>query len=203
MDYEQFLQFVKSRRSVRKFTNRRVTREQIEHLIETACWAPSNHNRQGWKFIIFDDVSVIKSLAAEARRIVGNSVAEGPGLSRQSADELVHFAGSFENAPVLILVLHKKSPAIGKQLLSRATGPLASGEAISAAMACQNLLLAAHAMGLGACIMTAPLLAGSVWNSIKDLPLGFEPTCLITVGYTDEIPPAPHRKKLEHVLEYR
>lgn len=203
MDYEKFLQFAKSRRSVRKFANRRVTREQIEQLIDAACWAPSNHNRQGWKFIIFDDSSVIKSLAAEARKIVSESVVEAPGLGRQSADELVHLAGGFEQASVLILVMHKKSPSIGKSILSRATGPLASGEAISAAMACQNLLLAAHAMGLGACMMTAPLLAGSMWNSIKDLPLGFEPTCLIAAGYQDEIPPVPRRKKLEHVLEYR
>jgi nitroreductase len=70
-------------------------------------------------------------------------------------------------------------------------------------MACQNLLLAAHAMGLGACVMTAPLLAGTVWNSMKDLPLGFEPTCLITVGYSAEVPVAPRRKELNHVIEYR
>lgn len=203
MDYEQFLRFVKSRRSVRKFTNRRVTREQIERLIEAACWAPSNHNRQGWKFIVFENPAIIRRMATEARRIVSRSVAEAGMLSAQAADEMVHFAGGFEKAPVLILIMHKKSPAIGKSLLSGATGPLASGEAISAAMACQNLLLAAYAMGLGACVMTAPLLAGSMWNSINDLPLGFEPTCLIAAGYPDEVPPAPRRKKLEHVLEYR
>jgi len=203
MDYEQFLQFVKSRRSVRKFTNRQITPEQIEHLIEAACWAPSNHNRQGWKFIVFSNSRTIQTLADDARKIVSESVAGAPGLGRQSADKLIHFAGGFEKTPVLILAMHKKSPAVGKSLLSGATSPLVSGEAISTAMACQNLLLAAHAMGLGACIMTAPLLAGSLWNSIKDLPWGFEPTCLITIGYPDEIPPAPHRKKLQHVLEYR
>ncbi len=203
MDYEQFLQFVKSRRSVRKYSNRRVTREQIERLIDAACWAPSNHNRQGWKFIVFENPATIQRLAAEAREVVSRSIAEADTLNAQAADELVSFAGGFEKAPVLILIMHKKSPAIGKPLLSRATGPLASGEAVSAAMACQNLLLAAHSMGLGACVMTAPLLAGSMWNSIKDLPLGFEPTCLITVGHPDEIPPVPRRKKLEHILEYR
>jgi nitroreductase len=203
MDYEQFLQFVKSRRSVRKFTNRRVTREQIERLIEAACWAPSNHNRQGWKFIVYENPATIQRMAIETRGLVSGSIAETGMLNVQAADELVCFAGGFEKAPVLILIMHKKSPAIGKPLLSRATGSLASGEALSAAMACQNLLLAVHSMGLGACVMTAPLLAGSMWNSIKDLPLGFEPTCLITVGYPDEIPPTPRRKKLEHVLEYR
>ena len=203
MDYEQFLQFVKSRRSVRKFSSRRVTRDQIERMIKAACWAPSNHNRQGWKFIVFENPATIQKLAAETRKVVSQSITEAGGLNPQAADELIHFAGGFEKAPVLILAMHKKSPAVGKPVLSRATGPLASGEAISAAMACQNLLLAAYAMGLGACVMTAPLLAGSMWNSMEGLPLGFEPTCLIAVGYPDEIPETPRRKKLEHVLEYR
>lgn len=203
MDYEKFFEFVKSRRSVRKFTDRQVKREQIERLIEAACWAPSNHNRQGWKFIVFENRGTIQTLAAEARRIVSGAVADSSRLNQQAAEELVRFAGGFDSAPVLILAMHKKSPAVGRSLLSGATSGLASGEAISTAMACQNLILAAHAMGLGACIMTAPLLAGRLWKSIDDLPLGFEPTCLIAIGYPDEVPQAPYRKKLEHVLEYR
>jgi nitroreductase len=51
--------------------------------------------------------------------------------------------------------------------------------------------------------MTAPLLAGDVWRSLADLPAGFEPTCLVAVGYPAESPEAPPRKALEHVLEYR
>lgn len=124
-------------------------------------------------------------------------------LTTDQADELVHLAGAFDQSPIVILALHKKSPAVGRSLLAWATSELASGEALSAAMAVQNLLLAAHVMGLGTCVMTAPLLAGSVWKSLQDLPVGFELTCLITVGYPASVPSAPRRKKLEHILEYR
>ena len=92
---------------------------------------------------------------------------------------------------------------MGRSLLPSATSELASGEALSTAMAVQNLLLAAHAMGLGTCVMTAPLLAGDVWKSLCDFPIGFEPTCLVAVGYPAETPAAPRRKNLEHILEYR
>ena len=203
MDYDVFLAFARSRRSIRRYADNRVPRSQIDRLIEAACWAPSNHNRQGWKFMVFDDPQEIRRLAEEVRDFVKRSVSNSPRLAPGQAEEVVHYAGGFDQAPVVILVMHKKSPSIGRSLLQTATSDLVSGEVLSAAMACQNLLLAAHAMGLGACVMTAPLLAGEVWASLKDLPLGLEPTCLVTVGHPFETPDAPRRKRLEHVMEYR
>ena len=78
-----------------------------------------------------------------------------------------------------------------------------SGEPLSAAMAVQNVLLAAHCLGLGACVLTAPLLVGEVWRELDDLPMGFEPTCVIAVGYPDQQPCPPQKKPLEQILEYR
>jgi nitroreductase len=203
MDFEPFLTFVKARRSVRKFTNQKVSREQIERLIEAACWAPSNHNRQGWKFIVFEDPQEIHTIAKQIREFLDKSLKEAHKLVAGKAEELIYYAGVFDQAPVLILAMHKKSPAVGKHIIDLATSELASGEVLGTAMACQNLILAAKAMGLGTCIMTAPLLAGTVWRSLDNLPMGFEPTCLITVGYPAETPEAPRRKKLEHIIEYR
>jgi nitroreductase len=119
------------------------------------------------------------------------------------AEEILHYAGAFDQAPVVILALHKKGLAAGRALLDSAVSPLVSGEALSTAMAVENLLLAAHALGLGSCVMTAPLLAGEVWNTLPDLPLGFEPTCLVTLGHPAEEPEPPPRKAFRHVLEYR
>ena len=82
--------------------------------------------------------------------------------------------------------------------------PLASGEALSAAMATQNMLLAARAMDLGACVFTGPLLAGDVWEQLGGLPMGFEPTCLVAVGYPADPPGvAPRKKRLGQIIEYR
>ncbi len=203
MDFESYLKFVMSRRSIRMYTNEKIRRTQIERMIEAACWAPSSHNRQGWKFIVFEGHNQILELAEETRQFVKKVLANTNRFMASQTDELIHHSGAFDQAPVVVLVMHKKSPAMGKSMLNTATSELVSGEAISAAMACQNLLLAANAMGLGTCVMTAPLLAGTVWNSLEDLPLGYEPTCLITVGYPSEIPSAPKRKKLKHVVEYR
>ena len=119
------------------------------------------------------------------------------------AKEMIFYSGAFDQAPVFILAMHKKSLALGRSIMPFAANELASGEAVSTAMACQNLLLATQSMGLGACIMTAPLFAGHIWKNLENLPLGFEPTCLITIGYPAETPNSPRRKEIENIIEYR
>jgi coenzyme F420-0:L-glutamate ligase / coenzyme F420-1:gamma-L-glutamate ligase len=203
MVLDEILRVIKSRRSVRSFTRDPVPREKVETLIEAASWAPSNHNRQGWKFIVFEDSRTIRGLAERVREFVKQSAQQAPRLAAGHQEELIRLAGEFDRAPVMILVMHKKSLSIARSILASAAHEDVSGELISAAMACQNLLLAAHAMGLGACIMTAPLLAGPVWTSLDSLPANFEPTCVIALGYPAELSNPPRRKKIEQIVEYR
>jgi len=203
MDLKELLDTLKSRRSVRAFTDRVPEEQQIATLIEAAQWAPSNHNRQGWKFLVFRNQSHIKELSRRVRETLTSSLSAANHLVADKRHELIHFATLFENAPVTILAMHKKSPAVGESLLDACGVKNISSEAISTAMAVQNMLLAAHVMGLGACVMTAPLLAGSVWQTLADLPLGFEPTCLVAVGYPAETPTPPRRKRLAQILEFR
>ncbi len=68
----------------------------------------------------------------------------------------------------------------------------------SVALACQNLLLAAHDLGLGACWMCAPLFVPAVVQSALDLPESWHPQAIITVGY-----PAEERMRTRESLESR
>jgi F420 biosynthesis protein FbiB-like protein len=56
----------------------------------------------------------------------------------------------------------------------------------SVALACQNLLLAAEAHGIGACWMCAPLFVPELVQKVLALPLDWEPQALITLGYPAE-----------------
>ncbi len=203
MDPAVLFELIRTRRSIRRFADRLPDEGQIERVVEAACWAPSNHNRQGWKFVVFRRPEMIRELAGRAREAVRAAAASSGRAVAEQAEEIVHYAGLFENAPVVILAMHKRCAAVGRQLLEHAGNPLASGEALSTAMAVQNLCLMAHALGMGTCVMTAPLLAGRVWRELPDLPAGFEPTCVVALGYPAEQPEAPRRKDLKHVIEYR
>jgi nitroreductase len=66
----------------------------------------------------------------------------------------------------------------------------------STAMAGQNLLLAAHEAGLGACWMCAPLFCPDVVRDVLNLPEDWQPQALIPLGY-----PAETREKTRHPLE--
>ena len=203
MNEEAFFDVLRSRRSVRAFTDRLPDQALLDRLIEAAQWAPSNHNRQGWKFIVFQDKLRISELSLKVRQALDERLSSANRILAARGHELLGFATLFEKAPVIILAMHKRSPAVGKALISSGGDGLISNEAISTAMGVQNLLLAAHVLGLGACVMTAPLLAREVWESIPDMPAGFEPTCLVAVGYAAEEPAPPRRKSLEHIVEYR
>jgi nitroreductase len=202
MDAQEFLDALRSRRSVRSFTDRVPGPQELAALFEAARWAPSNHNRQGWRFVVFQDRTYIRELSQRIRESLKAWLASADRRVAQQGEDLLHFATLFEKAPVIVLAMHKRSPAAGKALLQGAAGSVSS-EAISTAMAVQNLLLAAHVLGLGACVMTAPLLAGDVWEALADLPAGFAPTCLVAVGHPAEAPAAPRRKPLEQIVEYR
>jgi nitroreductase len=203
MNPDDLFALMQSRRSIRRYDDRKPDRAAIEKLIEAACLAPSNHNRQGWKFLVFEDREEIELLAESAREAVRAKVEKRSERNPAWADEILKYVGGFDSAPVVILVMHKLSPAMGRSLAIEAGGDSASSEAVSAAMAVENLLLMAHAFGLGACMMTAPLLAVEMWKSLPDLPAGFVPTCVVTLGYPAEQPPPPRKKELKQVLEYR
>jgi F420 biosynthesis protein FbiB-like protein len=66
----------------------------------------------------------------------------------------------------------------------------------SLAAALQNLLLAAHAEGLGACWFCAPAFCKETVREVLEIPDEVEPEALIAIGYPAEEPPAPPKKRL-------
>jgi nitroreductase len=204
VDYPALLEFLKTRRSVRAFEPRPLPRDLIRNLVEAARWAPSNENRQAWKFIVLEDRRLIHDLSRLAHDAVLRRMRTASGVIAEQAQAMLYHATFFAQAPCVILVMHKRPAAIASKMLQDVKNPaLVSGEILSAAMAVQNILLAANALGLGACVMTAPLAAPEAMRAIPDLPPSFEPTCLLAIGYPAEQPPPPTRKPLEHVIEYR
>jgi F420 biosynthesis protein FbiB-like protein len=184
-----FWDAVRARRSVRRYSEEPVSREAIERLLEAATWAPSAHNRQPWRFCISIDVEIRRRLvAAMAERWQADLAADGlDGAeieARTSTNRLRLTA-----APVLVLASlcmeeMDSYPDVRRRDAERIMGIQ------SVALACQNLLLAAHVEGLGACWMCAPLFAADAVRKALELPPSWEPQALITLGH-----PAERRSK--------
>ena len=69
----------------------------------------------------------------------------------------------------------------------------------SVALAGGNLLLAAHAQGLGGVWICAPLFAQDAIRTTLELPAGWEPQGLILLGYPAKIPSQRPRRPLEEI----
>jgi len=203
MDYKLLLELLRARRSVRRFADQPVSRDDLARLLEAARWAPSNHNRQPWRFLVLDDRERIRGLAKAVGQALAAKLKLLPSLASAYSGDLAHYATLFAQAPVLIVALHKRPVSVSAVLLEGVPNPgLVSGEPLSVAMAVQNLLLAAQALDLGACVMTAPLLVPETVAGALRLPAGHDLTCFIALGHPAESPEPPRRKKLEHCCEY-
>jgi nitroreductase len=73
---------------------------------------------------------------------------------------------------------------------------------LSVAMAVENLLLAAPALGLGATVMTGPLLAQRALREILAVKPGWELVAVVPVGFPDEAPEPKPRKGVEQVIRW-
>ncbi len=203
-DYDQLLELIRSRRSIRRFSDRAVGREDIARLLEAARWAPSNHNRQPWRFLVIEDKQQINGLAEAVRQGLSEKLKSLPEAAAAYAGEFTHYATFFLNAPALLVVLHKQPVSVSAPLLAGLKNPdLVSGEPLSVAMAVQNLLLAAQALGLGTCVLTGPLLVQDALAGGLDLPAGHNLTCLVALGHPAESPAPPRRKTIEQIVEFR
>ncbi len=196
------LALLRSRRSVRRFRPDPLSEDEIATLAEAAVWAPSAGNRQAYRLLAITSRERISAMA----EAVGAEVARLRGLVRPDSaarvgaylQNFLHFSA----APLVVAPIHRT----GIDLLGAARGDPGSSarsdaDALaSVAAAIQNLLLCAHAMGLGACWMTGPLAAAPALASILEVPRGWALSALVPVGRPAEDPAPPPRRTAGQIL---
>jgi nitroreductase len=161
------------RRSIRKFKKTDVEDQLIYKILEAGLWAPSAGNLQSWDIILIKDSKIKQKLstAAYMRDFVGE-------------------------APV-IMVLCANAHKSATIYEDRGSGLFCIQDA---ACAGQNMLLAIHALGLGACWVGA--FDEELVKDAMGLPTSLRPVALIPLGYPDETPIAPPRRELEEIIHW-
>lgn len=209
---EPFLSVIAGRRSVRHFASDPPPRELVLRAIESATHAPSGMNKQPWRFVVVSNDEVkaemVRRVQDEIEKIL--RMLAGDEYGDKVASYLRNYATLFRNAPVVINVLYREYGQVIASLLERSniSYPENQEEAANPAMqsvsaAIQNLQLAAHALGLATCWMTAPLFAKQQLHELLSVEEPWQLCAVIPIGYAaNQKTCAPRRIRFDRVVRW-
>ena len=174
-----------STRAIRRYTHEPVPDEALRDILFAATRAPSGSNRQPFRFVVLTDGPV----AREAKRVIGEGARRfwaakreadgydtGSGTDTDSpksrlARTMQHYVDTYESVPVLILACYV-----------RYRSHTAATDGASLYPACQNLLLAARALGYGGVMTGWQHAADAELRALLEIPEGVEFMAAITIG---------------------
>ena len=176
------LETIRTRRSVRTFSERPVEPEKLQTVLEAARMAPSWANMQCWRFVVVQDPAVkarISELSYVEEYFAPRGYKSNPALK------------ALAEAPVVIVAC---------------ADPAQSGDIrgqhyylTDVGIATQNLMLAAHALGLGS-VFTGVFDEGGL-RALLGIPKDIRIVGLFPLGYPQrESKAGPPRKPLEEIV---
>ena len=161
------IDFILTRRSIRKYTSETISEKDVELLLKAASYAPSANNYQPWHFIVISERILLDQLS------------------------VVHPYGKMlKYAPMAILIC-------GDSNIQEMIGY----QAVDCSAATENLLLAAHAIGLGG-VWLGVYPREQRMKDIKqlfNLPDNINPINLVSIGHPAEEKPFPERFNIEKI----
>jgi F420 biosynthesis protein FbiB-like protein len=186
---------LRERRSIRRFGSTPIPEDTLQRVLESATWAPSAHNRQPWRFVVLitpDAKSQLaEAMAAQLEIDLRDDGAPPDIIDKDTSRSKQRLTGA---AALVVICLSMVDMDTYPDPRRQHSEHLMAVQ--STAMAGQNLLLAAHAEGLGAVWMCAPLFCADTVRVTLSLPEDWEPQGVIGLGY-----PAEERRKTRHPLD--
>jgi nitroreductase len=184
--YDSLKTICSRRRSIRRFSEKPLSVEQIAAIREVAGTAPYASGKKNWDLLVVTDRNVIRELAGIVQlrsSDLGYRVRDDfRGMFLEYTE---HFT-AFETAPALFIPVYKVQHSISL-MLDEVNEDIIQWErdnfVKSISCVAMLVLLAAESLGLGGCYMTGPIIAGQYLS--KQLPLrkGYEIAAIIPVGY--------------------
>ncbi len=181
----EIISFLRSRRSIRRYLPDPIPQEMVQQLLTAASWAPSAHNRQPWRFAVIQTDAIKHELAMAMGQKLRHDLEKDHVAEEIIQKEIGRSYDRITKAPLIIVACTSMvdmdtylDPTRQQNEWIMATQ--------STSLAVQNLLLAAHALGLGACWMCAPLFCQQTVQITLNLAPDWEPQALITIGFSAE-----------------
>jgi len=177
---------IRSQRACRNFSDQPVDDETVGRLLDAATHAPSAENRQPWVFLVVRDAATrarLHDLSEHAWEQGGRAYSTGR-LSSQLLADVEHgiAGGGYRAAPIVVVVAADTTRA------HPATIPASIFPAV------QNLLLAAHATGLGSALTTLTTGFASELTDLLGLPDHVVAQAVVPLGYPSKALGPPRRE---------
>ena len=171
------LDAIMTRRSVRKFEDRQIPDEILNTIIRAGTFAPSALDLQPWAFVVVQDQVFLTRVSQYCIPILLSQIKGAhDGMSDQfrsfleSRDYSIYYA-----APTVIMIIGKEKNRF---------------RYIDCSLCAENLMLAAHALGIGSCWIGSTDVAyenKELMAGFK-IPEGYVPVGTIAFGYPAEQP---------------
>lgn len=175
------IEAIENRRSIRKYKDLPVDEEKLLKILDCGRLAPSDSNTQPWSFIIVRSEEMRTKLALVSHK--QDWMLSAPVFIVCVADIRV---ATSETGP---LDINEDTPGIApKQII------------LDTAIAGENIVLAAEALGLGTCWVS--WFVQEEIRPVLGIPNDKYVVAIITMGYKDQTPKQRPRRSLEEVIRY-
>ncbi len=184
----ELFEAINNRRSIRRYKPDPVDDKKIETILEAGRWAPSWSNTQCWRFVVVRNPQVKSKLAESLLRFkLPDKEIDNPAINM------------IKTVPVVIVVCAKlgtsgTAPGVGSGDFFTEKG---DWYMFDTALAVQNMVLAAHTLGLGTVIIGTFDAAKA--EKALNVPEGYRVVTFFPVGVPDHEGKAPPRKELSEI----
>jgi nitroreductase len=170
---------ISTRRSIKKFTSRLVTREEMETMLSAAVAAPNHRLTQPWRFFV---------LGPDARQAYGHALGdrkarkiEDPQAAQTMRDTV---AAEHRALPgmLVVAVADNENPEIREE------------DYAAVMMAIQNLALAALELGLGTHVKTGAIMTDPAARAAAGVKDNERIVAVVNVGEPAEVPAPKSRQ---------
>ena len=176
------IECIKTRRSVRSYTDEAISQDTIRDIIDVARMAPTWKNSQTVRYVVVEDKAVLKRIAEEATL----------GFE--------HNNGIISKCTALVVLAQINGRCGYEKDGSFTTSKGTGWEMFDAGIAAQTFCLAAHEKGIGSCILG--IFDDKKAAEIIGLEEGRTVAALIPIGYPESAPNPTPRKEVDDLLTF-
>jgi len=173
------IEAIMTRRSVRKFSRNQIPDAVLEKILVAGTYAPSALSLQPWAFVIVQDQAFLKRVSDYCKPILLSLMKDAHDGMSDVFRGLLQSEGYsiYYHAPTVILIVGKTKSRFRE---------------IDCSLCAGNMMLAAHALGIGSCWVGSTEVAYEN-PDLKigfHIPEGYSPVGTIAFGYPEETPEA-------------